>query len=822
MARIKSPTDKKSKRKRHELAAATATPPLAPRAMPASAAQPAACVTADDGDDMWEDEEEMAVPAGSGGVILPNADGMPGVSRDTAGLLEIHGVLGGDDDDDDDDDDNDDEGRGGAAGDGAAKKRPRRRKPPTNDERAAALLQHRTHVLALLARARLCSRACDDEGLQARLFSLLPESLHPAALVQPAARAEQLGGLGALPSLGALEALARWLHTLVPADAARAHEWPALPSAAAAAAGVGGAAALGAAAELERALEVRAAPAAHVAQLSVALLRALGVATRWVQPLRAPAPLATLRATQALTVHRAARNALLETACLRELALQGAKHEPLCWAEVALAREGATGPPVRWVHLDCARGLVNMPAAYESVVSTFKPTAAEDAAAAFKTKERHGRREEQARPSGSSRAAGSGSFRARAHAAAASRWGYVCAHTSEYAQDVTARYVPSWPAAMRLRGGTAPDSWWLDCLARASPNPWLRAAVDDADARALAARRASAPVPTTLTQVRADTRYVLERDLSASKSRGLRPGATPLSALLHGRERVYLASDVGVVKSADGWFRAGRQLRAGERARPTATSGADEHADGRADGDADAHADAHADADMAEAEAAAAPLDDAAHAAAAPAAASLARAHEAWYYAGGDGSRRPQATALGGARAAQALYGEWQTEPLDVPIAHSSKVPRNVYGCVDAYSPAHLPLGTVQLTLPRIAQLAKSLGIDYAPAKVGFEWSAGKATPRYDGIVVCAESEAVLREGHAQFAAQHFELERRRVEREAVADWRLLLRTLWTGLRLERTYGDAGQPQAQLAAIVAGAGASSAHPGPEVVADEIF
>lgn len=40
--------------------------------------------------------------------------------------------------------------------------------------------------------------------------------------------------------------------------------------------------------------------------------------------------------------------------------------------------------------------------------------------------------------------------------------------------------------------------------------------------------------------------------------------------------------------------------------------------------------------------------------------------------------------------------------------------------------------------------MAKRLGIDYAPAMVGFEFRSGRATPCYDGIVVCTEFRDII------------------------------------------------------------------------------
>jgi uncharacterized membrane protein YgcG len=412
-------------------------------------------------------------------------------------------------------------------------------------------------------------------------------------------------------------------------------------------------------------------------------------------------------------------------------------------------------------------------------------------------------------------------------------------------------------------------------------------------------------VPTTIAGLRADPRFVLERDLGTRRC--VRPGASALPMLVRGKERAFRAADVSELLSAEGWFKKGRQVVAGQHGSPVAVGEAeaaameaeaaaeaaaaaggglggsalvgaeDERGEGRNEQQREADYNLAVEAMRASAPAAcsAATPSPATPSAATPVAGSGAdggstdrganglagsgagggasggagssevgeaagegtrdqssaqlpsgmASCRAWYYSGGNG-RRPKsqqqqqqlrfpglgfsakpsrrATSGGGSSApAKPLYGHWQTEPLSVPSAHSGIVPRNAYGVIDALSDAHLPHGTVHLRLPRIAQIAKSLGVSYAPARVGYDWQQGVATPRFDGIVVCAEAAAMLKEAHAQTTQQLLEIERRRIERAAIDDWRLLVRTIATRLRLQQTYGE-GAEQARALATSAG------------------
>ena len=76
-----------------------------------------------------------------------------------------------------------------------------------------------------------------------------------------------------------------------------------------------------------------------------------------------------------------------------------------------------------------------------------------------------------------------------------------------------------------------------------------------------------------------------------------------------------------------------------------------------------------------------------------------------------------------------------------VPIATDRKVPKNEYGNVEFFecSPALLPAGTEHVRGDQISRVASKLGLNYAPALVGFETRQGRQVPVLDGIIVCKE-----------------------------------------------------------------------------------
>ncbi|KAF8017175.1 hypothetical protein BT93_H2383 [Corymbia citriodora subsp. variegata] len=143
------------------------------------------------------------------------------------------------------------------------------------------------------------------------------------------------------------------------------------------------------------------------------------------------------------------------------------------------------------------------------------------------------------------------------------------------------------------------------------------------------------------------------------------------------------------------------------------------------------------------------------------------------------------------------LYGKWQTEPLQLPPAVNGIVPKNERSQVDVWSDKCLPPGTVHLRLPRIFAVAKRLEIDYAPAMVGFEFRNGRAMPVFEGIVVCTEFKDVILEAYAEGEERRRAEERKRNEAEATSRWYQLLSSIVTRQRLNNRYGKDGLTSTQ-------------------------
>ncbi|XP_074862270.1 DNA repair protein complementing XP-C cells isoform X2 [Carettochelys insculpta] len=76
-----------------------------------------------------------------------------------------------------------------------------------------------------------------------------------------------------------------------------------------------------------------------------------------------------------------------------------------------------------------------------------------------------------------------------------------------------------------------------------------------------------------------------------------------------------------------------------------------------------------------------------------------------------------------------ALFGLWQTEEYQPPVAVDGRVPRNEYGNVYLFLPCMLPIGCVQLKLPNLHRVARKLDIDCVQAITGFDFHGGYSHP---------------------------------------------------------------------------------------------
>ncbi|EQC39646.1 hypothetical protein SDRG_03077 [Saprolegnia diclina VS20] len=135
------------------------------------------------------------------------------------------------------------------------------------------------------------------------------------------------------------------------------------------------------------------------------------------------------------------------------------------------------------------------------------------------------------------------------------------------------------------------------------------------------------------------------------------------------------------------------------------------------------------------------------------------------------------------------LFGEWQTQEYVAPPVIDGVVPKNEHGNIELWSDHCLPKGSVHLQLPRVAKVAKSLGVDFAPAVVGWEVKGGRNVPVLNGIVVADVVAAMVEDAHATM--QHESIEKAIKHNQAliVKRWGTFAQKLLLRKRLRDEYG---------------------------------
>lgn len=153
-----------------------------------------------------------------------------------------------------------------------------------------------------------------------------------------------------------------------------------------------------------------------------------------------------------------------------------------------------------------------------------------------------------------------------------------------------------------------------------------------------------------------------------------------------------------------------------------------------------------------------------------------------------------------------ALFGLWQTEEYQPPIAVDGKVPRNEFGNVYLFKPNMLPIGCCHLQVNNLHRVARKLDIDCASAITGFDFHCGFSHPVTDGYIVCEEYKDVLLAAWENEQAEIERKQKEKREKRAMANWKLLVKGLLIRERLKARYG---QKDSEHQASIAGEGGFS-------------
>lgn len=223
---------------------------------------------------------------------------------------------------------------------------------------------------------------------------------------------------------------------------------------------------------------------------------------------------------------------------------------------------------------------------------------------------------------------------------------YVIAFEEEGSvRDVTRRYTKAYNAKTRKNRVDSTEGgikWWRRTM-RAYSRGW-RSDLDQIEDTELAANEAKEPMPKNVADFKDHPYYALERHLkrnevlvSTHEIGKVAAGRDPSNPGQKKLEGIYRRKDVKTVKSADAWYRLGREVKMGEQ--PVKTVAAKGKLEDENLGD---------DVNMDE-------------------------------------------------RAGTNLYTESQTELYEAPPVVNGRVPRNSYGNLDIFVPSMVPKGGVHL-----------------------------------------------------------------------------------------------------------------------------
>ena len=279
-------------------------------------------------------------------------------------------------------------------------------------------------------------------------------------------------------------------------------------------------------------------------------------------------------------------------------------------------------------------------------------------------------------------------------------------------RDVTRRYARAYNAKtlkFRVESTSHGSEWWMRALrlfTRHTPLPR-----DETEDAMLARKVAAEGIPKNMQDFKNHPAYVLERHLKHNEV--IYPldvvGKVNVGSSMNPRmEHIYRRKNVQVVRSADKWYRMGRDVKHGEQPLKHAKPKKGRLPSIGPDEDIEDHKD----------------------------------------------------------EIGTALYAEFQTDLYIPPPVVRGKVPRNVYGNLDLYVPSMCPPGGVHIRHKLASKAARILHIDFADAVTGFSFKGRHGTAIIQGCVVAAEfADAVnaIIEG-MEYMQEQAELDARRAE----------------------------------------------------------
>lgn len=287
------------------------------------------------------------------------------------------------------------------------------------------------------------------------------------------------------------------------------------------------------------------------------------------------------------------------------------------------------------------------------------------------------------------------------------------------ARDITRRYTKAFNAKtrkLRVESTRHGEKWWEHAL-KAYERPFFEDR-DELEISELTSKSAAEPMPRNILDFKDHPVYALERHIRRNEvifpKRVIgHVGLSKSGANSDNLDSIYRRSDVHTVRSADKWYRMGRDVKVGEQPlkrvntiRPKGGMTSDDETD------------------------------------------------------------EPEQTAL---------YAKYQTHTYHPPPVVQGRIPKNSYGNLDVYVPSMVPPGGIHIKQPEAARAARLLGIDYADAVTGFDFKGRRGTAVFGGIVIASEYQEALAEVLRGFADDRQQALFEARSAEALRLWRIFL-----------------------------------------------
>lgn len=301
------------------------------------------------------------------------------------------------------------------------------------------------------------------------------------------------------------------------------------------------------------------------------------------------------------------------------------------------------------------------------------------------------------------------------------------------ARDVTRRYAKAYNAKTRrhrVEASAEGAKWFKKVMRffRRRAETLDRDQVEDAE---LAQKEAKEGMPGNVLDFKNHPYYALERHLKRHEVIHPRREVGKVNAGTAAKPRmeaVFRRKDVLICRSADKWYRIGREVKEGEQ--PL------KHVPARARGQRSVE-------------------DD------------------------DDGEAAPTT----------GLYAPYQTQLYVPPPVQKGRIPKNVYGNLDVYAPTMVPAGGVHIRHVLAQRAAKLLRVDYADAVTGFKFQGRHGTAIMEGVVVAQQFEQALRAVIEGVEEEQLEDESKARSLLALKVWKRFLTGLKIQERVEG-YGD--------------------------------